>query len=283
MHCIALISDTHLSPKQGFFHDNVARTIAAVNAATPDLVINCGDLTINGADDADDLRFAAFVHEAVAAPLAIVPGNHDVGEEPHALHVDQPIDADRLARYRDVFGADRWARDLGPWRIIGLNGLLIGSGLAEEEAQADWLARELDLADGRPIGVITHKPLWLDGPAGAPRPEWTMSPEHRPAYEARFAMAGVRFIASGHLHQHRTQLFGGALHVWAPSCAFPGGHDLGGDATLGYTMLTLSEDGAAAARFVAPGGLVAHDYTALKGDAPFLKDCPPSSPDVDRR
>ncbi|MDX2234040.1 MAG: metallophosphoesterase [Hyphomonadaceae bacterium] len=281
MHKIALISDTHLSPVQGFFHANVACTIAAVNDAGPDLVVNCGDLTINGADAVDDLRFAAFVHEAVRAPLAIIPGNHDVGEETGALHVDQPVDAARLARYRAVFGADRWARDLGPWRLIGLNGLLVGSGLAEEAEQEDWLAYELMLARDRPIGVFTHKPLWLDGPDGAPRPEWTMAPAQRPAYARRFADAGVRFVASGHLHQRRAQVFDGVLHVWTPSCAFPAGETLaGGDVTLGYATLTLDDAGSVAAAFASPDGLTPHDYVALKGDAPFLKDCPPSPPDV---
>jgi 3',5'-cyclic AMP phosphodiesterase CpdA len=283
MNRIALISDTHLSPHHGFFHANVARTIEAVNEALPDLVVNCGDLTINGADEEDDLRFAAFVHRAVAAPLALIPGNHDVGEEPGALHVDQPISDDRLARYRRVFGEDRWARDLGAWRLIGLNGLLIGTDLVEERLQLEWLTEELDAAHGRPIGVFTHKPLWLETIDEAPVPEWTVAPARRAAFAAQLQRAQVSFIASGHVHQSRARLSEGALHIWTPSCAFPAGQSLGGDTSLGYALLNLRDDGAVAARFVTPDGLAPRTLDEIKGHGTyaFLKDCPPCIPDVD--
>lgn len=283
MHRIALISDTHLSPRQGYFYANAARTIEAINAALPDLVVNCGDLTVNGADDEDDLRFAAFAHRALTAPFVAAPGNHDVGEEPGAVHAEQPVTSERIARYRAVFGPDCWARDLGAWRVLGLNGLLIGSGLDEEEAQEAWFVAEAMAARGRPVLVVTHKPLWLERIDEAPQREWTMAPERVPMWLKRFAEANVRVVASGHLHQHRTRLADGLLHVWAPSSAFPATSALGGDPALGFTLLTLTDDGAAAARFIAPAGLEPHDYYAIKGDAAHLKDAPAHPPGDNRR
>lgn len=276
MQRIAFFSDTHVSPRHGFFVGNVQATIAAINALKPDLVVNGGDLTVNGADDARDLQFAAFLMRGVKAPLAIIPGNHDVGED--VDHHGQPINAERTARYREHVGADRWTRDLGSWRLLGLNSLLIGSGLAEERMQRDWLRDEFASARGRALAVFMHKPLHIDDGGDA---EWTVDPAQRDAYRALFAENGVRFIASGHLHRSRVHCADGITHIWAPSCAFSFAADLPGDPALGFAMLDLSDDGAVAVRFVRPDGLVDHDYAGLKGPHALLKDCPPAPPSTD--
>jgi 3',5'-cyclic AMP phosphodiesterase CpdA len=277
MQRIAFFSDTHVSPRHGFFVENVQATIAAINALEPDLVVNGGDLSVNGADDARDLRFAAFLMRGVKAPLAIIPGNHDVGED--ADHHGQPIDPERIARYREHFGADRWTRDLGPWRLIGVNSLLIGSGLAEERAQHAWLLEAFSRARGRSLGLFMHKPLYIDHGAGDA--EWTIDPAERSGYRALFMETGVRFIASGHLHRSRAYAADAMTHIWAPSCAFAYAADLPGDPDLGFAVLDLSDDGSVAARFVRPGGLIDHDYAALKGAHAFLKDCPPAPPSIE--
>jgi 3',5'-cyclic AMP phosphodiesterase CpdA len=144
---IAFISDTHLTPRSD--NENALRAIETVAALDVDLVINGGDISANGADQRADLEFALKAHERIRTPMAFIPGNHDIGEEPGALAMGQPIDAIRLARYQGVFGADRWARDLGAWRICAVNALLIGTGLAEEGEQGEWLMTELAQARGR--------------------------------------------------------------------------------------------------------------------------------------
>jgi len=277
---IIQISDTHLSAHHGFFVENFARVIAAVAEESPHLVVNSGDLSINGAEDDADLRYAAACHARIAAPVAIIPGNHDIGEEPGALHMDQPISGARIARYKAVFRTDRFARDVGAWRILGINSLLIASGLDEEGEQFDWFADALASAKGRPIGLFLHKPFWIESADEAPQPEWTVDPQAREAYLDLIEAAGVRFVASGHLHQRRQRDFGGVRHVWGPSTAFPSNTDLpGGERVLGYTVFDLESDGAFTARFAAPD-LVRHDYDALKenGRYPFLKDVPAFAP-----
>jgi hypothetical protein len=67
---------------------------------------------------------------------------------------------------------------------------------------------------------------------------------------AAFGRFGVRFVASGHLHQYRARCFDDALHVWAPSAAFANPHDMGGDRRVGYALLDLEEDGEVSASFV---------------------------------
>lgn len=276
MQRLALISDTHLSARHGFFYRNVVHAIEAINAAAPDFVIHSGDITINGAEDEADLRFAAFVHERLHAPVLFTPGNHDVGEEPGAEHVGQAIDAERVARYRRVFGETWWAHTIGEWRILSINSMLFGSGLGAEAVQWDWLLGELRRARSSPVGLITHKPLWLEHPDEAPAPAWTLAPASRDRARDLLARANLRFVASGHLHQGRVCMSEGALHVWTPSCAFAASHSLGGSPELGFAMLSLHDNGAVDAELVHPPGLTRYELAALKcGGARFLKDCPP--------
>lgn len=249
MRRVLVVSDTHLS-STGWDNPALA-TLRRASDENADLVVNTGDITANGADDLRDLTYAKEAHARFTAPVVFVPGNHDVGEEPEVLAVGQPIDAKRLARYRGVFGPDRWARDMGPWRLIGLNSLLIGSNLPDEGAQGEWVMSEFTQARGRPIGIFLHKPLWLEHPGDEPSPMWTIAPERRAAIREGFARAGVRFVVSGHLHQYRAREFDGALHVWAPSAAFPmRDHDFGGERKVGFATLDLSDDGAVSAQFI---------------------------------
>lgn len=246
---IIQVSDTHLGAHLGANNADALASLEAAAALGADLVVNTGDITANGADDRRDLQYAREAHAAFAAPLAFIPGNHDVGEEPNAPAMGQPIDAERIARYRGVFGPDRWARDLGAWRLIGLNSLLIGSGLEQEDAQYFWLANELNDARGRPVGLFLHKPLWLEHPQDDPEPLWTIDPEKRARY--RKALTGARFIASGHLHQYRVRRSDGVLHVWAPSAAFPmRDHDFGGERKIGFLALDLTDEGDVGVDFI---------------------------------
>ena len=40
----------------------------------------------------------------------------------------------------------------------------MNTGLASEAEQFDWLASELARADGKPVALFLHKPLYLDAP-----------------------------------------------------------------------------------------------------------------------
>ena len=46
---IAQISDTHLSDTKPFFVDNFVRVGEALRESKPDLVLNSGDITLDGA------------------------------------------------------------------------------------------------------------------------------------------------------------------------------------------------------------------------------------------
>src|SRR3712207_9202687 len=85
---VAQISDTHLSPGKRHFASNWEPLLAWVRQQRPDLIIHTGDVTVDGADDEEDMRYCAGLLSRLHAPVLAIPGNHDVGEagNPH-----QPI------------------------------------------------------------------------------------------------------------------------------------------------------------------------------------------------
>jgi len=50
-----------------------------------------------------------------------------------------------MERWQGHYGPSRWCRDLGAWRLIGIDTALLGSGLPEEEQQNQFLERSLGM------------------------------------------------------------------------------------------------------------------------------------------
>ena len=81
---IAQISDTHLSRERPFFSGNFARVATHLRADPPDLVINSGDMALDGPSRDSDLAEARSLHDAIGLPCRFIPGNHDCGESQDA-------------------------------------------------------------------------------------------------------------------------------------------------------------------------------------------------------
>lgn len=217
------ISDTHLSRLRPLFAANFAAVVDHANREKPDFVLNTGDLTMNGADMADDLEFAADCHQRIDAPLWAVPGNHDLGDTSigPAETPKHPISNERRRRYRRLFGAEWWLRDVEAWRFVACNAQLMGSGLAAEARQWTFLEESLGAADGRPTALITHKPLFQNTPAdGAAAPQRFLRADAMARLIALIGDAGVKLVMTGHTHQMRQSRHAGVDFVWAPSTAF---------------------------------------------------------------
>src|SRR5581483_1034203 len=103
------ISDTHLSPGKPQFAGNWPPLRDWIRAQRADLVIHTGDLTVDGADQEADVRHCAALLRSLGVPFLAVPGNHDVGEGGSA---HQPVNDERLARWRRHVGPDWWLHDL---------------------------------------------------------------------------------------------------------------------------------------------------------------------------
>lgn len=219
------ISDTHLARRLRRLTANFERVVEHIDATRPDLVINTGDLAFDAPTNAGDLEFAQKLHQAIPVPCRFIPGNHDIGDNPTqvAPAPERPVNEQARQAYIAAFGDDRWRFDAAGWCFIGLNSLVMNSGLAAEAEQFDWLASELAVTGGRPVALFVHKPMFLNTPED---PELAATSFRYVPFPARRRLtemlqtADVRLVASGHVHQRRDFSWGGIRHLWAPSAAF---------------------------------------------------------------
>ena len=79
------ISDTHLARRLQKLTDNFHRVGEHIDATRPDLVINSGDISFDGPNSRSDLEFAKELHDALPVPCRLLPGNHDIGDNPTAI------------------------------------------------------------------------------------------------------------------------------------------------------------------------------------------------------
>ena len=155
------ISDTHLarrlpeahrqfSPRQRAYRRDAARSRHQQRRSL-----------IRRADQPDDLEFAKELHDALPVPCRHLPGNHDIGDNPTAVGPapKQPATEQERQNYLAVIGEDRWRFDEAGWCFIGLNSLIMNTGIESEAEQFDWLASELASANGKPVALFLHKPL----------------------------------------------------------------------------------------------------------------------------
>ena len=219
------ISDTHLARRLQKLTDNFHRVSERIDTTRPDLVINTGDLSFDAPTSPDDLKFAKELHDALPAPCRHLPGNHDIGDNPTVVGAapKRPATEQERQKYLAVIGEDRWRFDAAGWCFIGLNSLIMNTGIESEAEQFGWLTSELARVNGRPVALFLHKPLFQNAPDD---PELESSavryvPQpRRKALIELLASVDLRLVASGHIHQRRDFTFGHTRHVWAPSIGF---------------------------------------------------------------
>ena len=219
------ISDTHLARRLTKLTDNFHRLSEYIDASRPDLVINSGDVAFDGPASPKDLDFARSLHDALPVACRYLPGNHDIGDNPTEIgpELKQRVSEKDRQAYLSVFGDDRWRFEAAGWCFIGLNTLVMNSGLGSEAEQFDWLVAELAGAKGKPVALFLHKPLYLNAPDDPELEATSFRYVPQPARARLIEMlrtADLRLVASGHVHQRRDFTFARIRHVWAPSAGF---------------------------------------------------------------
>src|SRR3981189_3014887 len=163
------ISDPPPAPRLQPLTDNFHRVSEYIDATRPDLVVNSGDLAFDGPTNRDDLEFARTLHHALPVARRYLPGNHDIGDNPTELGPvpSQPATEQDRQGFLSMFGEDRWRFEAVGWCFIGLNSLIMNTGLASEAEQFDWLASQLSSANGRAAAVFPPHPLFPNAPPRA--------------------------------------------------------------------------------------------------------------------
>src|SRR4051812_11157969 len=219
------ISDPHLSRNQPKLTDNFHRVSDYIDATRPDLVVNSGDATFDGPTNPDDFAFAKSLHDALPVECRFIPGNHDVGDNPTAAGPlpTQPVTPATRQAFVSAFGEDHWRFEAAEWCFIGLNALVMNTGLAFEAEQFDWFTAQLKNLGGRPLALFLHKPLYLNAPDDPELPSTSIRYIPQPARARLVDMlrkVDLRLVASGHMHQRRDFTRGHVRHIWAPSSGF---------------------------------------------------------------
>lgn len=274
---IAQITDTHLALTKPFFRENFEIAAAALRASKPDLVINTGDVSVNGADLREDLVAAKAMHDALGLPWIAVPGNHDLGDTQETAR-KQPINDERRQRWLDVFGPDFWMRDVPGWRLLGINAMLIGSDLAAAADQEQFIAEAVAGLAQRQLALFLHKPLFVESPADTEVSGHTLTPKARRVLMAALGGITPRLVSCGHLHEYRERGFGDLHQIWAPATAFTISDWFipthGGEHIVGYLRIALEADGSFNSQLVQPEGLQPldlADYPEAYGDLRQIK------------
>ena len=219
------ISDTHLTRNFAVLTDNFHRVSEHIDATRPDLVVNTGDVSWDGPSSRADMEFALALHAALPVDCRYLPGNHDIGDNPTAVGVAPscPATEERREAFVSVFGEDRWQFEAAGWRFIGLNSLIMNTGILSELEQEEWLTLQLAGANRKPVALFLHKPLFLNTPEDPEEVATAIRFVPQPVRARLAALLGksnVRLVASGHVHQRRDFTYAHARHIWAPSAGF---------------------------------------------------------------
>ena len=214
---LAQVSDSHLGARTPLFRANFDRVATALVAARPDLIVHTGDVSLDGAGSEADMAFAGEQLRRLTA-VSSVPGNHDVGDHPERAPA-QPVDTERLNRFRRHIGRDRWVIDRDGWRLLGLNSQIMGAHI-EEHAQAAMIQDALDTLGPRRLAVFIHKPVFVENPSDPVFDYWSVPPFARAPLRPILDHPALRLVASGHLHLRHGMERGAARFEWAPSVAF---------------------------------------------------------------
>jgi 3',5'-cyclic AMP phosphodiesterase CpdA len=257
---LAQISDTHLSRDKPFFTNNFNSVAAVVAASRPDLIVNTGDMSLDGTGTESDLAEARRLHDGLGLPTRFIPGNHDVGES-HDLPSSPELrfSEETRARYLRHFGDDFWLLDVPGWRLVALNTQLLGSpGLGAAGAQMEFLAQAVAGSGDSRIALFVHKPLFDASPEEDVVGGRFVNPQARRDLLAVFGPRLPALVASGHVHQHRVTTWRDTRCVWGPSTGFiipDARQPLYGDKEVGYVEHLLHPDGRYESRFVGSSAL----------------------------
>ncbi len=215
---LAVVTRTHADPARfvvmGDAHPDYYRsnpiaassrfrqTIDVANGLKPEFVVIVGDM-IHGFASTSELKkqWRAFDEAAkkFAAPVYVLPGNHDVFTAASELI------------YRRRYGKLWYSAEVGDLHLVFLDSEERGARGRIAGEQLTWLKRDLSRVTGKRIFVFVHQPLWERDEAAFRACDWgrnvhpllvaagvdTVFCGHKHRYEKNPTRDGVRYINTG--------------------------------------------------------------------------------------
>ena len=159
------ISDTHLARRLQTLTDNFHRVSEHIDATRPDLVINSGDLHSTGRPAATiSIRQGTARRPSGSLPSICPAITTSATIQPRSGRPRASGDREGPAKLSRCHRRSRWRFDEAGWCFIGLNSLIMNTGIESEAEQFDWLASDSASANGKPVALFLHKPLFLNAP-----------------------------------------------------------------------------------------------------------------------
>jgi 3',5'-cyclic AMP phosphodiesterase CpdA len=221
---VAQISDSHAGARGGVPRDNLRRVVDHLNhEVRPDFVVHTGDAVALDPDLESDRVVIRELLSGLDAPYRLVPGNHDIGDVGTPPWNGLGTTPQRIAAYREFWGADHWVETVDGWTLIGFDSQLVGTGLSEEAEQWRWL-EEVARSGRDPVILFSHRPAFPPEPRFA---EAALTEAERGRLLSLFEGGRLRALGSGHLHHFKTGAHDGIDVVWAPAVGaipWPGEH-----------------------------------------------------------
>jgi 3',5'-cyclic AMP phosphodiesterase CpdA len=222
----------------------------------PDVIVATGDLVDGGR--AEEYAALALLLNGLAAPVYLLPGNHDERANLCAAFPDHaylPRGGRRLHYVIEDF----------PVRMIALDTVIPGtSGGMVDAATLDWLERILAEARARPTLIMMHHPPFLTGIGHMDE----IGLSGAAAFGEVIARhPQVERIICGHLHRSITTRFAGTVASICPSPAHQVMLDLAADAQARYVM---EPPGFQLHLWQGAGGLVSHTVAIGEFAGPYL-------------
>ena len=167
---IAMVSDVHIDPympirtsflKQAL--NNLSRADTKIN-----VMLNAGDVT-NYADYESLIEYYDTIADYATFPVITAAGNHDIGHagDRDVVDYDREAAKDYFIYYHNLYtGANidttYFSQTVGGYKFIAIGDEVIDGGhwdgLSMSKTQIEWLDKELDSANGKPVFVISHWP-----------------------------------------------------------------------------------------------------------------------------
>ncbi len=175
--------------------------VEQINKFKPDFVVITGDLVNNRTDSNQIMAFkqiTSLINKKI--PVYIIPGNHDVGSKPTSETMDF---------YFNNYSIDKFSFTRKKVQLIGINSILINSGIAAETNQWEWLKKEFSEKSNTTRKIVfTHHPFFTtdinekDSYSNIPQPK-------RQEYMELFKENSVVKIFAGHYHNNAIAQYNG--------------------------------------------------------------------------